>query len=455
MMQVGTPRTARTVGAIGTERQREMALRIARGIWKSVPPHVPLADLEQVALTELWEALQRKGSQASIPYLLICIRGRVKDELRKHDWLPRRARHDGRNLHVIHAADVGEHFEERLSSPAPSPEETTNAKRLAAEIWQAPLPPRERQILLAHYERGLRFADIAAGLGISEPRVSQIHHRAIAIVKAWLTGELDRDARSGNRTYVPLRLRKAIMEKHAAHPNDRRSDRAPGGAESEPPSPDTFLDRVRAGRLGVAPDREPDRPRPGGSGAPERPAAEPADLRDAAPAAPQAPAEAVAEPSPEERELAAVPSVLPEGGLDLRAELARYRDWIIEQALIRTGGHQAKAARLLGFQQSSFSRALRLGGGAFTGLRKARKKRGSVPATSPAMKPPHRRAEHGDSLSDVISRLPRDEVAEWHGQGKTTGWIARQLTNRVGAGHALTEMAVRRTLASMAANGGV
>ncbi len=41
---------------IGTETQREMALRIARGVWKSVPPHVPLEDLEQAALTELWAA---------------------------------------------------------------------------------------------------------------------------------------------------------------------------------------------------------------------------------------------------------------------------------------------------------------------------------------------------------------------------------------------------------------
>jgi RNA polymerase sigma factor (sigma-70 family) len=454
MMQVGTPRTVRTVGAIGTERQREMALRIARGIWKSVPPHVPLADLEQVALTELWEALQRKGSQASIPYLLICIRGRVKDELRRHDWLPRYSRQRGLNLHVIHSADVDERFEENLRSSAPSPDDAIDAKQLLAQIAEVPLRDRERHVLRAHYERGHRFSDIAAQLGVSEPRVSQIHARAIALVRGWLTGEVT-EARAGTHHLVPLRLRKAIMEKHAAHPNDRRSDRAPGGAESEPPSPDTFLDRVRAGRLGMAPDREPDRPSTGGSGAPERPAAEPADLRCAAPAAPQAPAEVIAEPSSEERELAAVPSVLPEGGLDLRAELARYRDWIIEQALIRTGGHHAKAARLLGFQQSSFSRALRLGGGAFTGLRKVRKKRGPVPATSPAMTPPRRRAEHGDSLSEVISRLPRDEVAEWHGQGKTTGWIARQLTNRVGAGHALTEMAVRRTLASMASNGGV
>jgi RNA polymerase sigma factor (sigma-70 family) len=447
MMPVGT---ARTVRAIGTERQREMALRLARGIWKRVPPHVPLEDLEQVALTELWQALERKGAEASVAYLVICIQGRVKDELRRHDWLPRYSRQSGLNLHVIHLADIDNGFEAGLPSPAPSPEDAIDARQMGAEIWKAPLPPRERHILRSHYQRGRRFSDIAAELGISEPRVSQVHHRAIAIVKAWLTGEFDADTPADDRTHVPVRLRKAIMEKHAAHPHAEKSDPAPGGAPSEPPPTDTFLGRVRRGRLGCAPDPEPHRPVPGGAGAPG--AGAPAldrgagpELRDLAPAEAAPPGEVVEEPA----ELAAVPSVLPEGGLDLRAELARYRDWIVEQALLRTGGHQRKTADLLGLKESVFSRLVTRGRGLIT-PHVRNNKPASAPAPSPAMKPQRRRAEHGDSLNEVMSRLPRAQIAKWHEEGKTTGYMATQLKRQISAGYSLLELAVRRTVASLA-----
>jgi hypothetical protein len=42
-----------------------------------------------------------------------------------------------------------------------------------------------------------------------------------------------------------------------------------------------------------------------------------------------------------------VPSVLPEEGLDLRAELERYKDWLIQQALVRTLGNVHAAAKLV------------------------------------------------------------------------------------------------------------
>ena len=47
-----------------------------------------------------------------------------------------------------------------------------------------------------------------------------------------------------------------------------------------------------------------------------------------------------------------VPSVLPEGGIKLRRELQRYRQWLIDQALVQTGGNYSAAARLLGLTAS-------------------------------------------------------------------------------------------------------
>lgn len=52
-------------------------------------------------------------------------------------------------------------------------------------------------------------------------------------------------------------------------------------------------------------------------------------------------------------------STLPEEGLDLRAELARYQDWMVEQALIRSGGNKAQAARLLGLNRTTLVEMLK------------------------------------------------------------------------------------------------
>lgn len=49
----------------------------------------------------------------------------------------------------------------------------------------------------------------------------------------------------------------------------------------------------------------------------------------------------------------AVASTLPDEGIDLYRELDRYREWLIDQALIRTGGNRAGAARLLGIKRTT------------------------------------------------------------------------------------------------------
>jgi DNA-binding NtrC family response regulator len=54
-----------------------------------------------------------------------------------------------------------------------------------------------------------------------------------------------------------------------------------------------------------------------------------------------------------------VVSALPEGGLDLRDELRRYEDWLVDQALIRTNGNRARAARLLGLKRTTLVMMLR------------------------------------------------------------------------------------------------
>lgn len=60
----------------------------------------------------------------------------------------------------------------------------------------------------------------------------------------------------------------------------------------------------------------------------------------------------------------AVTSTLPEDGLDLPAEVARYQAWLVDQALVRSGGNRAAAARLLGINRTTLVEMLRRGLGA-------------------------------------------------------------------------------------------
>jgi transcriptional regulator with GAF, ATPase, and Fis domain len=48
-----------------------------------------------------------------------------------------------------------------------------------------------------------------------------------------------------------------------------------------------------------------------------------------------------------------VVSALPESGLKLRDEMQRYQEWLVNQALIRTNGNRAQAARLLGLKRTT------------------------------------------------------------------------------------------------------
>ena len=48
------------------------------------------------------------------------------------------------------------------------------------------LPERERRIVSMHYFRGVKFKDLGEMLGVSEPRISQLHSRAMTRLKGIL-----------------------------------------------------------------------------------------------------------------------------------------------------------------------------------------------------------------------------------------------------------------------------
>jgi DNA-binding protein Fis len=63
--------------------------------------------------------------------------------------------------------------------------------------------------------------------------------------------------------------------------------------------------------------------------------------------------------SAEARELVPVSSVLPEAGFDLIAEMKRYQVFLLDQALLRTGGNKAQAAALLGLNRTTLVEMLK------------------------------------------------------------------------------------------------
>lgn len=150
------------------------------------------------------------------------IRGAMLDELRRLDHLPRRLRDRTddiarvrQRLHhelkrepepseIAIAAEVtveelGEldglvaqpldALELPLPHQGPDPEQSAGHARTSARLATAiaALPERLQMLLSLHYEEGLTYREIAKLLGVSEPRVCQLHGDAVAKLKASMT----------------------------------------------------------------------------------------------------------------------------------------------------------------------------------------------------------------------------------------------------------------------------
>jgi len=73
------------------------------------------------------------------------------------------------------------------SAATPQEQVEQRMDRLALESAVALLPEREGNIVGWHYFDGVPFKAIAARLGVSEPRISQLHARAMGRLRATLT----------------------------------------------------------------------------------------------------------------------------------------------------------------------------------------------------------------------------------------------------------------------------
>lgn len=180
-----------------------VAQTVARFVRK-LPPNVLKDDLMAAGMYGLVDSLRRNpatGGEARGPafewYARIRIKGAIVDELRAQDWLSRRARSQAQKQ----ASESGPRsavvsFEDMpgLAGGLTSSDSDDNAfSQMSDEDDRAALlravnelPERERYIVKAHYLEGVQFKSIATNLGVSEPRVSQIHARAMQLLRTAL-----------------------------------------------------------------------------------------------------------------------------------------------------------------------------------------------------------------------------------------------------------------------------
>jgi len=208
-----------------------LVLSIVADFMRRVPRSVQREDLVAAGSMGLLHALRSKKHtcpEMLAAYARIRIRGAIIDELRRHDWSPRRRRtpaaaaaatatsnatsttaprittspsSDDKNEKTEKTGVVVIGFDDlppaqSLREEGPSPLEQVESQRSSYEVRSAvsKLPPRERAIVTMRYFEEVPSKAIASKMGLSEARVSQLLARATMQLRQLLTerpGEID------------------------------------------------------------------------------------------------------------------------------------------------------------------------------------------------------------------------------------------------------------------------
>nr|MCU0687618.1 sigma-70 family RNA polymerase sigma factor [Polyangiaceae bacterium] len=170
-----------------------------RRFLRKLPSNVSRDDLVSAGVFGLMDALRKNGGGEGAAfewYARIRIRGAIVDSLRQQDWLSRRARWavvsgEGASATAVVSFEdmaAGEQATAMVDDRAANPAEQAEANDTRAQLERAvaTLPDRERLIVSMHYFEGKLFKDIGAMLGVSEPRISQLHARAMGKLRTCL-----------------------------------------------------------------------------------------------------------------------------------------------------------------------------------------------------------------------------------------------------------------------------
>jgi RNA polymerase sigma factor for flagellar operon FliA len=201
-MKACPPRNASSASPTREELTAYMYLvhQVVARVLRKLPPNVLRDDLVAAGAFGLVDALRKSSERgpAFDWYARIRIRGAVVDELRAQDWLTRRARTrvaraqaqgEGTAVAVVGFDDLPESQAQGLADESiatPQQQVEQRMDRIALERAVALLPEREASIVGWHYFDGVPFKTIAMRLSVSEPRVSQLHARAMGRLRATL-----------------------------------------------------------------------------------------------------------------------------------------------------------------------------------------------------------------------------------------------------------------------------
>lgn len=176
---------------------------VVRRLLRRFPSSVRREELIAAGMVGLWDSI-RRSDLAEGPrfewYARIRIRGAILDELRAQDWLPRRARWVAAGRRApkagqtclptavvgfddLGAAEQARHLVDSSTIDSGAQIELRSDQRSVVQAIDQ-LPEREGIIVRLHYFEDVRFSEIGVLLGVSEPRISQLHSRAIGRLRA-------------------------------------------------------------------------------------------------------------------------------------------------------------------------------------------------------------------------------------------------------------------------------
>jgi RNA polymerase sigma factor for flagellar operon FliA len=168
-----------------------------------LPQGVDTADLVScgvLGLAQAWERFDPKRGVAFEAFAVPRVKGAIVDAIRASDWVPRKARQKarltGEPLQMLVSIDERSSGDdedrsraERLAdeaAPQPGAELVASEERRELMVSLNRLPERERMIVTLHYFQGVQLAEIARSLGVTESRVSQLHTRALRMMREGL-----------------------------------------------------------------------------------------------------------------------------------------------------------------------------------------------------------------------------------------------------------------------------
>lgn len=170
-----------------------LAKSIAVWFKSRLPHYIPMDEIHAAAMFGLWDAVRRRPDCENFRvYASVRIQGAIRDDLRSKDWLSRSARKRAGNGPTQVIVDSDHPSIDATESGYDIVNRVSAARTLAKLVELVDLlPERDRRIFVSAYFEGASFRSIAAELGISEPRVSQLHARTMSGIRDALAGELD------------------------------------------------------------------------------------------------------------------------------------------------------------------------------------------------------------------------------------------------------------------------